>query len=531
MHEHGWFSQTGHIYDGSIYKKLMRPREFLSNSGNISLTWNTDGIPVFKSSKYSIWPLYFAINELPISKRWCNDNLILAGLWFGTQKPNMLTFLKPFVEGLSELHGGVEMHSPDIPNSFICKTRLLCGTCDLPAKAMVFNMTQYNGYYGCTHCQQSGKQLSTGERGTVHVYHYVQTDPTGPKRTSQQLEKHSREATMNGTIVYGIKGPSWFSMVPDYNILEGNAIDYMHCVLLGVTKMLLKLWFDSEHSREMWYCGTKVQLADSKLLQIKPPLNITRTPRSIQHHRNYWKASEYRNWLLFYSLPVMFSILPKEYLAHHMLLVEAVYTLLQCCITTTMINKVEKLIQHYCFKFQFYYSERYMTANVHYLLHLLEVVQKLGPLYVYSCFPYEGTNGHLLNCIKGTQHVDSQILETVSISQGLTYIARQYLAPDTEASLLYRSMKATRYESNKLEIKERCYALGKITYCTHLSDSLHQMALFKVTNSKKLGTFNRAMVHGNTYHSLEHKQPKKGTVTQLHTITMITIFMEKFCTL
>ena len=38
-----------------------------------------------------------SFNELPISKRWCNDNIILAGLWFGTQKPNMLTFLKPFV--------------------------------------------------------------------------------------------------------------------------------------------------------------------------------------------------------------------------------------------------------------------------------------------------------------------------------------------------------------------------------------------------------------------------------------------------
>ena len=207
-----------------------------------------------------------------------------------------------------------------------------------------------------------------------------------------QVKKDSHEATENGTTVNGIKGPSWLSMVPDYNILEGNAVDYMHCVLLGVTKMLLKLWFDSVHSKELWYCGTKVELADSKLLQIKPPLNITRTPRSIQQHRSYWKASEYRNWLLFYSLPVMYSILPIEYLAHHMLLVEAVHTLLQCTITTTMINKVEKLIQHYCFKFQFYYSERYMTANVHYLLHLPMVVQNLGPLFAYSCFPYEGTN-------------------------------------------------------------------------------------------------------------------------------------------
>ena len=89
------------------------------------------------------------------------------------------------------------------------------------------------------------------------------------------MEKDSHETIEKGTAVNGVKGPSWFSMVSNYNILEGNTMDYMQCVLLGVTKMLLKLWFDSEHSKEMWYCGTKVQSADSKLLQIKPPINIT----------------------------------------------------------------------------------------------------------------------------------------------------------------------------------------------------------------------------------------------------------------
>ena len=117
----------------------------------------------------------------------------------------------------------------------------------------------------------------------------------------------------------------------------------------------------------------------------------------------------------------------------------------------------------------------------------------------------------MLSCIKGTQHVDSQILETVSISQGIAHIAEQYLPSDTAASQFYRNMKATRHESNKLEIKEseRCYALGQVNYCPHLINRSHQIALFKITNSKKLATFNRAMVHGNIYHSLQHKQPKK----------------------
>ena len=143
--------------------------------------------------------------------------------------------------------------------------------------------------------------------------------------------------------------------------------------------MILKLWFDSEHSQELWYCGNRVKEADYKLLQIKPPLTITRTPRSIEQHRSYWKASEYRNWLLFYSLPVMFCILPMEYLAHHMLLVEAIHTLLKSLITSSQLDKAEKLLQHYCFKLQHYYSERYMTANVHHLLHLTKLLKNLVP--------------------------------------------------------------------------------------------------------------------------------------------------------
>ena len=162
----------------------------------------------------------------------------------------------------------------------------------------------------------------------------------------------------------------------------------MHCVLSGITKMLLKLWFDSEYSSELWYCGPEVHKADSKLLQIKPPLTITQAPRSIKENRAYWKASEYRAWLLFYSIPVMLGILPEEYFGHHMLLVEAIYLLLQESIDLTDVSKTEVLIQHYCYKVQHYYGEHFMTANMHHLLHLAHVVRRYGPLYGYSCFTY-----------------------------------------------------------------------------------------------------------------------------------------------
>ena len=141
------------------------------------------------------------------------------------------------------------------------------------------------------------------------IYPYMLDDPSGPSRTSDQLLRYSQEAIDQKKPMFGVKGPSWLSTIPNYNIIQGNVIDYMHCVLLGVTKMLLQLWFDSKHSRELWYCGDKIEEADSKLLQIKPPINITRVPRSIQNHRSYWKASECHSWLLFYSIPVMYGMI------------------------------------------------------------------------------------------------------------------------------------------------------------------------------------------------------------------------------
>ena len=56
------------IYDGNVYQELVRDG-FLANKDNISFLFNTDGIPVFKSSGFSFWPLFLLINELPYKMR------------------------------------------------------------------------------------------------------------------------------------------------------------------------------------------------------------------------------------------------------------------------------------------------------------------------------------------------------------------------------------------------------------------------------------------------------------------------------
>lgn len=66
----------------------------LQSTYNISLTLNTDGISMFKSSaKCSLWPLYLVINELPPQMRFCPKFMILAAVWCQHEKPDVYVYV------------------------------------------------------------------------------------------------------------------------------------------------------------------------------------------------------------------------------------------------------------------------------------------------------------------------------------------------------------------------------------------------------------------------------------------------------
>ena len=59
------------ICDGNIYQDIVRSDYFREEgSYNLTTVINTDGIPIFKSSGFSIWPILLMINELPYNIRY-----------------------------------------------------------------------------------------------------------------------------------------------------------------------------------------------------------------------------------------------------------------------------------------------------------------------------------------------------------------------------------------------------------------------------------------------------------------------------
>ena len=109
---------------------------------------------------------------------------------------------------------------------------------------------------------------------------------------------------------------TWSYFFPKFDAIKGVAIDYMHCILLGVMKMLMMLWFDSAYKMMPWYIGSNIKAIDDKVQNFKLPNIITRLPRSIKGDLSHWNTSELCCFLLFYSVSVLWNVLPHEYFCH-----------------------------------------------------------------------------------------------------------------------------------------------------------------------------------------------------------------------
>ena len=141
-------------------------------------------------------------------------------------------------------------------------------------------MIGHNGFYGCPYCEVT---VPTTGQGHVLTYPYA-------------VAVHSaKEAIESQTTVKGIHPPgSCIISYPMYDEVKGMGIDYMHCILLNIVRKLLHLWFDTTYHSKQWSCSKLKRKADARLKSIRPPSNITRSPRSLDE-RKLWKASEFRS--------------------------------------------------------------------------------------------------------------------------------------------------------------------------------------------------------------------------------------------
>ena len=354
----------------------------------------------------SLWPIQLCITNLPPHMRMDLRNLVLAGVWLGPVKPDMSTILQPVLDKIHNLYEtGLPITTPAGPK--LLRAKLLCCVFDLPARASVLNLMQWNGQYGCTYCLDQGTQIS---RVRVYLPNAAHT-----ARKERSVLQHAQEA-LGSSPVCGVKGPSVLS--PYLNIVKDTVIDYMHAVLEGVAKTILqKFWLNGKYKDHRFYLGKNIKEIDNMLVHIKPPHKFRRTPRPIAKSVKYWKASEFRAWLLFYAIPILSEFLHRDYLHHLNLLVKSMHILLNSEIRHSDLFTAEKMLSVFYQTSVKLYPQQVCTMNVHSIIHLVQQVRNFGPLWSHSCSGFESMNGHLKKHCHGTRNVLPQLVRNLRFHQ------------------------------------------------------------------------------------------------------------------
>lgn len=412
-----------------------------------SMSLNTDGVSIVQSNKASLWPILLMCNFLPPHLRFKDNNIILAGLFYGFDKPNMHDFFEPIVREFMDLSSNGIFVNDRIFKIFITNALL-----DLPAKSVLLQMKQFNSWHACNFCTQKGEKTNRGIRYTYECPVILRTHRT-MLRDMDKVQKNPN-STFNG-----IKGVSPMVPFENFDLATSFCIDYMHAILLGVMKNLMLFWTDTKNKTAPFYMvKQKRDLLNIRLTAIKTPMYISRRPRSLNNLK-YFKASEYRNLLLFYLPVCLKRLLPKKYIEHLRIFSSAIYKLLQPKISKDDLDIVQEQLHDFVGKYQIFYGKASMTMNVHSLLHLVDCVRNFGPLYCFSMFPFEAYNSRLKDFVVAPVDVLHQITTRYI---GYNWLHQSKSDESTEAITLKSEIYVT-LESYHLDALERADIAGNIT--------------------------------------------------------------------
>ena len=75
-------------------------------------------------------------------------------------------------------------------------------------------------------------------------------------------------------------------------------------------------------------------------------------------------GSELRNWLLFYSLPVLKDVLPNPYLSHYALLVAALSLLSSDKVSSSDLEAAAEYLRQFYQKFHDLYGKVHVCTNI-----------------------------------------------------------------------------------------------------------------------------------------------------------------------
>ena len=385
-------SDMDYIYFNLVEELIKAYRFCKPNIGNnmesLDIGLNIDGIPLFKASSSCLWPILCSItNVSPV-------HVFPVALTYGSSKPSDLDFLLDTVRDLERLLvNGLTVDDKIIP------VRVKCIICDAPARSFVKRTKLYSGYHGCDQCNQRGNY-------------------TNRRITYQQvvgLEKRTDESFRSQTDEEHHRGETPFLHLP-IDMIKTFPLDYMHSSCLGVMRKLLLIWIRGKgRLLGVRMSAVQVQHVSDKLIGLKSAItkDFQRKPRSLREI-DRWKATEFRQFLLYTGKLVLDGILRRDLFEHFKVLSVATCILVSPNLNLEYNQYASQLLIYFVEHGRVLYGDEFLIYNVHSMLHLAGVAEEFGDLDSCSAFPYENYLQRLKKLVRSGKRPIVQIAKRLS---------------------------------------------------------------------------------------------------------------------
>lgn len=393
--------QYWHAGLGNVLKAELSRHRYIPERLVIDIS--TDGASSDERGSIHFWPIQVRIVNVPSSRP------LIVGVYRGRGKPSSVNdFFKCFVDDIQqvETNGGLQFRDKTILLEF------RAFIADAPARAFVLKHRGHNGLKPCSKCKVIGTHFRVRRRRKVrYCIAFV-----GTEFQSRTDDEYARRSDMD----HHLEGQS--SLAGIIKLVSNVPFEYMHLVCLGVMKKLCAAWISGDFSPDAKLSERSIRIISFRLEEIAKscPQDFQRRPRSITKYKDY-KATEFRQFLLYTGPVVLRGVLKEDYYLHFLLLHTSIRVLVLPNPSEQLLKYAEEALKLFVNCAKPLYGAAFLSYNVHGLLHLVEDVRNLGPLDRNSAFPFEN-NMPMFKKFVRTHHLPLQQF-------ALRLMERNYLYP------------------------------------------------------------------------------------------------------
>ncbi|XP_076301885.1 uncharacterized protein LOC143220006 [Lasioglossum baleicum] len=329
------------------------------------LDFHVDGCTIDTHKKVQLWPIQIRIINMRNSKP------MVVGIYKGPNKPGDCNiYLKKFVSDINVMmsKGGIIFQGKTIP------VQLRCFIADALARAFILNHKNHLSSNPCSKCKLCGTTI-------------------GKRRVFRGINHHRRcdNDYANSPDKYHQKGNSPLAAL-QMGMVSQVPFEYMHLVCLGIVKKLLSAWVSGNYSKETRLSRNMISIISARMAVLDKycPSDFSRRPRPIEEYSTF-KATEFRQFLLYTGPVVMYGILATNVYTHFLLLHIAIRILVSPSLIEKHVNFAKAALELFVSTSEEFYGSSFLSYNVHCLLHLADDASRFGTLDSFSAFAYENT--------------------------------------------------------------------------------------------------------------------------------------------